>query len=67
MSEARQPAPRERLPDRREHVVVNVTTADGFRYTGGLGYFDDGRLAATSPNAEKTGAAIKSGAAGPKQ
>jgi hypothetical protein len=36
---------REPLPTRREHVLINFTTADGFRYTAGLGYFDDGRLA----------------------
>jgi hypothetical protein len=32
---------RERLPNRREHVLVNFTTADGFGYTAGFGYFDD--------------------------
>jgi hypothetical protein len=35
------------------------TTADGFRYTAGLGYFDDGRLAEIFLNAEKTGSAIE--------
>ena len=46
---------REPLPNRREHVLINFTTADGFRYTAGLGYFDDGRLAEILLNAEKVG------------
>jgi hypothetical protein len=50
---------RERLPNRREHVLVNFTTADGFRYTAGLGYFADGRLAEVFLNAEKIGTAIE--------
>jgi hypothetical protein len=64
MSEATKPlaAQRERLPDRREHTVVNFTTADGFRYTAGLGYFDDGRLAEIFLNAEKIGTAIETAA-----
>jgi hypothetical protein len=64
MSEAAKPhaARRERLPDRREHVVVNFTSADGFRYTAGLGYFDDGRLAEVFLNAEKIGTAIETAA-----
>jgi hypothetical protein len=63
MSEAASPTvPRERLPDRREHTVVNFTTADGFSYTAGLGYFDDGRLAEIFLNAEKIGTAIETAA-----
>jgi hypothetical protein len=64
MSEAAKPlaARRERLPDRREHVVVNFTTSDGFRYTAGLGYFEDGRLAEVFLNAEKIGTAIETAA-----
>jgi ribonucleoside-diphosphate reductase alpha chain len=50
---------RERLPNRREHVLVNFTSPDGFRYTAGLGYFDDGRLAEIFLNAEKIGTAIE--------
>jgi hypothetical protein len=50
---------RERLPDRREHKVINFTTADGFSYTAGLGYFDDGRLAEIFLNAAKIGTAIE--------
>ena len=38
-------ARRERVPDRREHALINFTTTDGFRYTAGLGYFENGRLA----------------------
>jgi ribonucleoside-diphosphate reductase alpha chain len=59
MNEAPRPSARERLPDRREHVVVNFTTADGFKYTAGLGYFEDGRLAEVFLNAEKIGTAIE--------
>jgi hypothetical protein len=55
-------AARDRLPDRREHTLVNFTTADGFRYTAGLGYFDDGRLAEIFLNAEKIGTAIETAA-----
>jgi hypothetical protein len=64
MSEAAKPlaARRERLPDRREHVVVNFTTADDFRHTAGLGYFSDGRLGEIFLNAEKTGTAIETAA-----
>jgi hypothetical protein len=53
---------RERLPNRREHTVINFTTADGFQYTAGLGYFDDGRLAEIFLNAEKVGTAIETAA-----
>jgi hypothetical protein len=47
---------------RREHVVVNSTTADGFRHTAGLGHFEDGRLAEVFLNAEKIGTAIETAA-----
>ena len=50
---------RKHLPNRREHVLVNFTTADGFRYTAGLGYFDDGRLAEIFLNAAKSGTAVE--------
>jgi hypothetical protein len=53
---------RQRLPDRREHKVIKFTTVDGFRYTAGLGYFDDGRLAEIFLNAEKIGTAIETAA-----
>ena len=35
---------RRRLPNRREHELINFEYA-GHRYTGGLGRFPDGRLA----------------------
>ena len=53
---------RERLPDRREHAHINFTTADGFKCTAGLGYFEDGRLAEIFLNAEKIGTAIQTAA-----
>ena len=53
---------RERLPNRREHIVINFTTADGFTYTAGLGFFNDGRLAEIFLNAEKVGTAIETAA-----
>jgi YD repeat-containing protein len=64
MSEAAMPlaARRERLPDRREHALINFTTADGFRYTAGLGYFEDGRLGEIFLNAEKTSTAVETAA-----
>jgi hypothetical protein len=64
MSEAAlsRPAARERLPRRREHILINFTTADGFRYNAGLGYFDDGRLAEIFLNAAKIGTAIETAA-----
>jgi len=60
MSEAAKPlsAARERLPDRRDHVLINFTAPDGFRYTAGLGYFENCRLAEIFLNAEKIGTAI---------
>jgi ribonucleoside-diphosphate reductase alpha chain len=64
MSEAAKPLAgrRERLPDRREHALITFTTAEGFRYTAGLGYFEDGRLAEVFLNAEKIGTAIETAA-----
>jgi YD repeat-containing protein len=55
-------AARERLPNRRAHELIDFTTPDGFRYTAGLGYFDDGRLAEIFLNAEKIGTAIETAA-----
>jgi hypothetical protein len=55
-------AARERLPNRRAHELIDFTTLDGFRYTAGLGYFDDGRLAEIFLNAEKIGTAIATAA-----
>ena len=50
---------RKRTPNRRQHVLIDFTTADGFRYTAGLGYFDDGRLAEIFLNTQKIGTAIE--------
>jgi YD repeat-containing protein len=55
-------AARERLPNRRAHELIDFITPDGFRYTAGLGYFDDGRLAEIFLNAEKIGTAIETAA-----
>jgi hypothetical protein len=53
---------RKRLPHRREHIVLDFETADGFRYTAWLGYFEDGRLAEVFLNAEIVGTAIETAA-----
>src|ERR1700733_11043709 len=53
---------RERLPDRREHTVLNFTTVDGFKYTAGVGFFEDGRLAEIFLNSRKIGTAIETAA-----
>jgi YD repeat-containing protein len=55
-------AARERLPKRRAHELIDFTTPDGFRYTAGLCYFEDGRLAEIFLNAEKIGTAIETAA-----
>lgn len=52
---------RNRLPNRRGHVLLDFE-ADGFRYTAGLGYFDDGRLAEVFLNSGKIGTAIETAA-----
>ena len=56
------PALRSRLPNRRKHSVVTFTTDDGFSFTAGLGYFEDGRLAEIFLNAGKVGTAIETNA-----
>jgi hypothetical protein len=38
------PSSRERLPQRRNHHLIDFKH-DGLRYTAGLGHFPDGRLA----------------------
>jgi hypothetical protein len=64
MSEAAKPLAvrRERLPDPRENALITFTTAEGFRHTAGLGYFEDGRFAEVFLNAEKIGTAIETAA-----
>jgi hypothetical protein len=56
------PALRNRLPNRREHTIVTFETGDGFTFTAGLGYFEDGRLAEIFINAGKVGTAIETNA-----
>jgi hypothetical protein len=53
------PALRNRLPNRREHTIVTFETSDGFTFTAGLGYFEDGRLAEIFLTAEKAGTAVE--------
>jgi hypothetical protein len=55
-------ATRERLPNRREHTVINFTKTDGFAYAGGVGFFEDGRLAEVFLNSRKIGTAIETAA-----
>jgi hypothetical protein len=52
---------RGRLPDRRGHMLIDFD-ADGFRYTAGLGFFEDGRLAEVFLNSGKIGTAIETAA-----
>jgi hypothetical protein len=56
------PALRNRLPNRREHTILTFETDDGFSFTAGLGYFEDGRLAEIFLNAGKVGTAIETNA-----
>ena len=57
------PPIRMRLPDRRGHVLIDFE-ADEFRYTAGLGFFEDGRLAEVFLNASKIGTPIETAARG---
>jgi hypothetical protein len=56
------PAIRSRLPNRREHTILTFESGDGFSFTAGLGYFEDGRLAEIFLNAGKVGTAIETNA-----
>jgi len=60
MSEAAKPliAARERLPNRRAHELLDFEHG-GFRYIGGIGRFEDGRLAEVFLNVAKSGTAIE--------
>jgi hypothetical protein len=49
---------RERLPNRRNHEVVEFKHG-GFTYLGGVGRFPDGRLAEVFLNAAKVGTTIE--------
>ena len=48
---------RKKLPNRRPHQVVKFQH-DGFSYTAGLGYFDDGTLAEVFLNVAKNGTSL---------
>jgi hypothetical protein len=48
------PLTRKRLPNRRGHMLLDFE-ADGFWYTAGLGFLEDGRLAEVFLNASKIG------------
>jgi hypothetical protein len=52
---------RNRLPNRRGHMLLDFESG-GLRYTAGLGFFEDGRLAEIFLNAEKIGTAIETAA-----
>lgn len=60
MSEVAKPlqAARERLPNRRAHELLDFEHG-GFRYIGGIGRFEDGRLAEVFLNVAKSGTAIE--------
>jgi hypothetical protein len=49
--------PRDRLPNRRAHTLLNIE-AGGFRYVAGVGHYRDGRLAEIFLTAAKGGTAI---------
>jgi hypothetical protein len=51
-------AARERLPNRRAHEMLDFEHG-GFRYIGGIGRFEDGRLAEVFLNVAKSGTAIE--------
>jgi hypothetical protein len=57
MNEPVSKAKRDRLPNRRGHILLNIE-AGGFRYVAGVGLYDDGGLAEIFLNAEKGGTAI---------
>jgi hypothetical protein len=60
MTETAKPltAERERLPNRREHELLDFEHG-GFRYIGGIGRFEDGGLAEIFLNVAKSGTAIE--------
>jgi ribonucleoside-diphosphate reductase alpha chain len=45
---------RKRLPDRREHELIDLEHG-GFLYTAGIGRFEDGRLVEIFFNVSKSG------------
>jgi hypothetical protein len=54
-------APRQRLPNRRSHWLYRFE-CDGQSYTGGIGRFDDGRIAEIFINGAKVGTAAETNA-----
>jgi hypothetical protein len=50
---------RTKLPNRREHELVNFEHG-GFRYVAGIGRFDNGGIAEIFINAAKTGTTLES-------
>lgn len=51
-------APRQRLPNRRSHWLYRFESGGQF-YTGGIGRFDDGRIAEIFINGAKVGSLPK--------
>lgn len=49
---------RHRLPDRREHELIDFEH-DGFRYVAGIGRFADGSLGEVFLNVAKSGTALE--------
>jgi hypothetical protein len=47
-----------RLPNRREHEIIDLEHG-GFRYTAGVGRFDDGALAEIFFNVSKSGTTLE--------
>src|ERR1700723_3236733 len=54
-------APRQRLPNRRSHWLYRFE-CDGQIYTGGIGRFEDGRIAEVFINGAKVGRAAEANA-----
>jgi hypothetical protein len=54
-------APRQRLTNRRQHWLYRFE-CDGQSYTGGIGRFDDGRIAEIFINGSKVGTAAETNA-----
>jgi hypothetical protein len=52
---------RDRLPDRRHHWLYRFE-CDGQAYTGGIGWFPDGRIAEVFINGSKVGTAAETSA-----
>jgi hypothetical protein len=54
-------APRQRFPNRRSHWLYRFE-CDGQSYTGGIGRFEDGRIAEIFINGAKVGSAAEANA-----